>query len=147
MNCSTPCFLNKKKEALRILSVFLCLCLCLTMVMAGNIQVAFCEDTEEGDKDTSSIADTIEGIVNLGATEIYGIMRAIIIPIVICFIAYAGLLFLGGGTQGTDKARKVCIGCFAAIMFVAFAPIIGNQVGGWVADSYDGDLGAYNPLD
>ena len=137
----------KKKAVVRYLSVFLCLFLCLSMVLVSNAQVAFCKTTEtEPDKEAASMAGTIEGVINLGATEIYGIMRAIIIPIVICFIAYAGLLFLAGGTQGTDKARKIFIGCFCAIMFVAFAPVIGNQVGGWVADSYGGDLGSYNPL-
>ena len=98
-------------------------------------------------KSASSVADTIEGVINLGATEIYGIMRAVVIPVVICFVAYAGLLFLAGGTQGTDKARKVLIGCFASVMFVAFAPIVGQQIGNWVKDSYAGDLSGYNPLD
>lgn len=133
---------KKKNEVIRVLAAFLCLCLCLTVALTSNLQVAFCTGNN-----ATGIADTIEGVVNLGATEIYGVMRAIIIPIVVCFIAYAGLLFLAGGTQGTDKARKVCIGCFAAVMFIAFAPIIGQQVGNWVADSFSGDLKDYNPLD
>ena len=88
----------------------------------------------------------IENIVNVTATEIYNVMRAIVIPIVICFIAYAGLLFLVGGSKGTESARKILISCVAAVVFVVFAPIIGQYLGNQFKSYGSGGLDQYNPL-
>lgn len=131
------------KEAARILSMVLCLCLCLCFVMISTMDVAFCENSGA---DLSEGIGQLETIVNVTASEIYNVMRAIVIPIVICFIAYAGLLFLVGGSKGTESARKILISCVAAVIFVVFAPIIGQYIGNQFKDYGNGDFSQYNPL-
>lgn len=133
------------KDACRLLTMVLCMCLCLSMFLATNLEVAYCDPTEATEAGES--IDKIQDIVTTGADKIYNIIRAIVIPIVIVFIAWAGILFLIGGSKGTEKARTIFIGCAAAIVFVAFAPVIGNEVGGWFKDSGTGPISDYNPLD
>lgn len=132
-----------RKEVTRFLSVFLCVCLCLMLFLTAGMDVAFC--AEEGD--AASGIDAIEDVVTLAAGKIYQIIRAVIIPIVIVAIAYAGLSFLVGGSRGTETARKYMIGSFIAIILVVFAPIIGNEVGKWFSSYGSDTFNSYNPLD
>lgn len=139
-------YLPDKKEITRFFALSLCLLLCVSLFMTVNLSVAFCEDTTT---QATSMAKSISDIITLGASKIYSIFRAIIIPIVIAIIAYAGLLLLGGSAQSMTKAKTVLIYCFIGTVLIVFAPLIGNEVGNWLNDSstYSGDLKDYNPLD
>lgn len=148
-------YLPSKKEISRFLAIALCLCLCLSVFMASTLNVAFCDPTTGGGTGsggttggTSTMAKSITDIITLGASKIYSIFRAIVIPIVICIIGYCGLLLLGGGPQSVNKAKTTLIGCFIGAVFIVFSPLIGNEVGEWLNSSsgYSGDLGDYNPL-
>ena len=134
--------LFNRKEVTRFLSISLCVCLCLMLFLTAGMDVAFCAED-----DASAGIDAIEDVVTLAAGKIYQIIRAVIIPIVIVAIAYAGLSFLVGGSRGTETARKYMIGAFIAIILVVFAPIIGNEVGKWFSSYGSDSFNNYNPLD
>lgn len=144
--------LPSKKEITRFLALTMCLFLCVSMWMICNMNTAFCADpttTTTPSTNTSTMAKSISDVITLGASKIYSIFRAIVIPIVIAIIGYAGLLLLGGSAQSMTKAKTVLIYCFIGTVLIVFAPLIGNEVGGWLNSSstYSGDLKDYNPLD
>lgn len=129
-------------RSFRFLAILLCLCICTVGVMAASADVAYCTSATT----PADPGDAIQGAVTMGAQEIYKVMRAIVIPIVILFFGYAGLMFLCGGTKGTEAARKICFGCFAAVAFVTCAPLIGQALGTWFQNTGNGGLDQYNPL-
>lgn len=145
-------FLPDKKEIACFMAAFMCLCLCLSVFMFTNMDVAFCEDpttpTSSGSA-ASSMASSISGIVTLGASKIYSIFRAILIPILTIIIGYNGLLLLGGGPQSVEKAKKNLVLGFIGSILIVFAPLVVDEIGNWLnsSSSYTGDLADYNPLD
>lgn len=144
-------FLPTKKEVSCFLVIALCLCLGLSVFMFSNVEVAFCENTtsSSGGSGTTSMANSISGIITLGSSKIYSIFRAILIPILIIIVTYNGLLLLGGGPQSVEKAKKNLILSFVGSILIIFAPLIGKELGDWLnsSSSYSGNLGDYNPLD
>lgn len=134
-------FLPDKKELTQFFAVAMCLFMFMSFVMVSNLSVAYCADTQ-------TMADSITDIITLGASKIYSIFRAILIPIVICLLGYNGLLILGGSPQSITTAKKQLIGLFIGSVLIVFAPVIGKEVGGWLNNSsaFTGDLGDYNPL-
>ncbi len=131
---------SNRKTLSRMLVYMLCLTLCVSMVMVGSMSVAFCTD------DVAGAGDAIQGAVSGMTEQIYSVMRAIIIPMCIIALAFAGFQFLVGGTQGAEKARKAVIGVVLAIAFIVFAPLFGKAIGSWVKDEGTGDWDGYNPL-
>lgn len=136
-------FLPDKKELTQFFAVALCLFMFMSFVMVSNLGVAYCAGTS-----TQTMADSITDIITLGASKIYSIFRAILIPIVICLLGYNGLLILGGSPQSITTAKKQLIGLFVGSIIIVFAPVIGKEVGNWMNNSsaFTGDLGDYNPL-
>ena len=134
-------YLPSKKEISQFLLVSLCLFVFMTTVMVGNLNVAFCANTQ-------GMADSITAIITLGASKIYSIFRSITIPVVIGFLGYNGLLLLGGSPQSITTAKKNIIWLFVGSVAIIFAPTIGNEVGNWLNNSsgFTGNLGDYNPL-
>ena len=120
------------------LSCMICLLAIFASVMFVAPEAAFCAD------DTA--AGAIESAVTEMATQIYTTMRKVITPIAIVCFAYAGFQFVCGGKGGTEKARVGLIGGVVAIMLVVFAPLIGREVSGWVADFGGGGLAGFNSL-
>lgn len=146
-------YLPSKKEIVSFLALAMCLFLCVSLFMTINLNVAYCADTNTNTNtntttNTNAMAQSISDVITLGATKIYSIFRAIVIPIVIAIIGYSGLLLLGGSAQSMTKAKTVLIYCFIGTVLIVFAPLIGKEVAGWLNDSstYSGDLGDYNPL-
>lgn len=125
-----------RNSMFRMFALALCVFAFVGMVMVGTSTTAFCAG-----------ADSITTAANNLATKAYTIARSVIVPIAICALAFAGFQFLIGGTQGSEKARKVVIGCVCAIAFVVFAPMVVQTVGGFVKDEGKGDLSGYNDLD
>lgn len=147
-------YLPTKKEIYRFLAIAMILCLCIPVFMLGSMEVAYCDPTSPttatggSGSSASTMADSISGIVTLGASKIYSIFRAILIPIVIVLLGYNGLLLLGGSTQSINNAKKNLILILVGSIFIVFAPVIGQEVGTWLNNSsgYAGDLNSYNPL-
>lgn len=123
----------------RCFAMLLCFMMVASMFICANVDVAMCTT-----KNTAGSA--IQNAVSDMSNQIYTVMRAIVIPLVICGLCIAGFQFLIGGNQGSEKARKIVIGCLFAVAFVAFAPLFGQAIGTWVASSGTGDLSKYNPL-
>lgn len=94
----------------------------------------------------ATASNAIMSMISDMSSQLYVTMRGIIIPIVICFVGYAGICFLTGGARGAEKAVGILKYCFIAVVFVAFAPLLGQQLGNWVAGYGTGDLSGYNPL-
>lgn len=132
---------KKHRQMQAFASALCCFLLVFTFVTTPST-ITYC--TAAGN--TSDIGNALISMVTNMSSEIYRTMRGIIIPIVICFLAYAGVTFLTGGSRGAESAIKIVKYCFVAVIFVAFAPVIGKQIGEWVAGSGTGDLGSYNPL-
>lgn len=130
------------QENRRVVSAVLCVCLLLMLFMSSTPVFA----AEDENTNTETGTSAIENAVNEGAQKIYNLMRAIVIPIIIVLIAWAGLQFAIGGAKGTESAMKIFKGCCFSVIFVVFAPIIANEIGNWFKDSGGGDLSNYNPL-
>lgn len=122
----------------------LCMVMCCVLIMSvfllGTASVSLCTGA------ASDAASAIQTGINQMATEIYKLMRGIITPLTICGFAWAGFSFLLGGSQGTEKARKILIGSAVGLALVAFAPVFGQAVATWFSGTSSGDLSTFNPL-
>lgn len=137
--------LYERKSFIPVVAMMLCClmlcCLFTGTVMLGTMDVAYCEESDTA----GEAANAIEQAVTTTATQIYKTMRAIITPLVICSFAYAGFLFFLGGSQGTEKARKVAVTSLIGLVFVIFAPEIGQAIATWFKGSGGDDLSNFNP--
>ncbi|HIT33423.1 MAG TPA: hypothetical protein IAC31_02175 [Candidatus Faecousia intestinigallinarum] len=120
----------------------ICALLLIFAILAGNTSVVFCV---EGDA-IGQAGDAIVNAVSYGSYQVYLVMRAVVIPLCIVVLAWAGLLFLGGGNNGPVAAKKMFLACFAAVVFVTCAPMLGDALGSVFADFGNGDFSNYNPL-
>ena len=133
--------------SVRVLALVMCLMMAMSTMMLGTSTVAYCADENIAvTPSTETAANTIADSVEEMAGWVYVSMRAIATPITIIVFAYAGFQFLVGGASGTEKARKAVFAGIGGLALVAFAPVLGNAVAGWLVNSFDGDLGNYNPL-
>lgn len=135
----------------RVLALVMCLMMAMSAMMLGTSTVAYCADettvaTNPASPSTQAAANNIATSVEQMAGMIYTTMRAIATPITIIVFTYAGFQFLVGGASGTEKARKACFAGIFGLALVAFAPVLGQAVASWLVNSFDGDLGSYNPL-
>lgn len=105
----------------RATTLMLSCMLCLTLFMTLSMNVAFCD---EGGDPFAQITDA----VTTSSENIYNLIRTVVSPIAAVLFAYAGLQFLLGGKGGTEAARKIFWNGVAAILIVAFAPMIANVV-------------------
>lgn len=129
--------LNKQRSLLQIFSLLLCFCL-VFCIMTCNIGIAFCED--------GGGLSAVEEAVNSGASKVYSLIRAIVIPVVIVLVGAAGIMFLSGQPRATDQAKKIILYCFIGVAVVACAPLIGQEFGNWFKDTGTSDFSSYNPL-
>ena len=142
---SVNSFMSCVQENRRIVAAVLCVC--LLMALCLSITPAMADPTTPTTPNTGNATDTIERAVESGAEKIYNLMRAIVIPIIIVMIAWAGLQFAIGGAKGTESAMKIFKGCCGAVIFVVFAPIIGQGIGNMFKDSGSGTFDSFNSLD
>lgn len=131
--------INKNQNTRRSIAAVLCCMMLFSAFILAPGARTFCSGAGEA-------GNAIMNMISDMSSQIYTTMRGIIIPVVICFVAYAGLCFLTGGSRGVDKGIGILKYCFLAVVFVAFAPLLGQQIGNWVASSGTGDLSGYNPL-
>lgn len=127
---------------LRTIALMLCCIMCCSIFVMGNTSLALCAPTDP----TNSVAEDIGGAVEDVTENIYSTMRKVVIPICIVVIAAAGFYFVLGGSQGTEKARKVIIGAVIFLVLVVFAPVIGKSLGDMFSEQGAGEWGSYNPL-
>lgn len=133
---------NSKRQIRSIISMVMCCVMMLSVFMFLNVDVAFCASGEAN----SEAASAIQEAINDGAEQVITVMRAIVTPICIILIAFAGFQFLIGGQQGTEKARKTLMAAALGIAVVLLAPLFGQALATWFADAMQGDLSNYNPL-
>lgn len=134
-----PNTINSKTNYKRTVSRILCVCMLLS-VCCMTIPVTY---AAEGDP---TVGNVFVDMVTDMSSQLYTTMRALIIPIIACFVGWAGFCALTGGARGVEQCVSILKKCFAAACLVAFAPLLAQQVGMWVKDSGAGDLGSYNPL-
>lgn len=101
----------------RLVKLSLCVLLLTAVILLGNSATAFCAP---GEDKVDIITNSVEDV----ATETYKGARAIISPLCIVALAFAGFQFIVGGQRGADMARKTVIACLFAIAFVGFAPML-----------------------
>lgn len=123
----------------RVLSLVMVLSLCVF-----SIPATFCTDAST--TNASTVSNLIMQMITDMSSQLYITMRGVVIPLVIVALGIAGICFLVGGSKGAQTAFTIVKYSFAAVCFVAFAPLIGQQFGMWVQNSGTGDLGQYNPL-
>lgn len=128
---------RKNNAMMRTFCMLMLVCVCFL-----TIPGTFCT---EGDAVTNVSNVFIEMITDM-SSQIYTTMRAVAIPIIACFVAYAGFCALTGGARGVEKCVDILKKCVAAACLVAFAPLLAQQLGNWVKNSGTGDLSEYNPL-
>ena len=110
-----------------------------TLAMTTTV-LTFC------DNDAANISNLFVSMLTDMASQLYVTIRGVIIPVIIVCVAYAGICAITGGSKGVDQCISILKKCFVAVVIVAFAPLIGQQIGNWVSNSGTGDLGNYNPL-
>lgn len=133
---------NSKRQIRSIISMVMCCVMMLSVFMFLNVNTAFCSGTGAA----TSAGENIQNAVNDGANEVITVMRAIVTPICIILIAFAGFQFLIGGQQGTEKAKKTLMAAGLGIAVVLLAPLFGQALATWFADAAGEDLSTYNPL-
>jgi hypothetical protein len=138
---------NRKSMVKRTISQALCLVM-LLCVITSIIPVTYCEATtpSEPASPVTAASNVFLDMITDMSSQIYVTMRGLAIPVIICFVGYAGLCALTGGAKGVEKCVDIMKKCLIAVCLVAFAPLIGQQLGNWVKGSGTGDLGQYNPL-
>lgn len=129
---------TKNRMIQQLTSIVTCCAMLLGMFMFMTVSTAFCSNTTAG--------DNIQNAVNDGANQIFTVMRAIVTPICIILFGFAGFQFLLGGQQGTEKARKTIFAAVLGLALVLLAPLFGQAVATWFANSATGSLDNYNPL-
>ncbi len=132
------------QSAIQFLVFVCCAVMFVCMFMATNIGIAYCAD--ETTPATPNAADVLVSAITDGTQQVYNMIRAITIPILIVTITFAGVSFLIGGRNGTENARKIAIGSFVGVVIIVFAPVLGQTVGSWFANVGTGDFSEYNPL-
>lgn len=140
--------LPSMKEFFRVFTLALCCIFICAFVLLDSADIAYCEETtpEEESSATTDAGTAIEGAVNEMTDRIYTTMRSIIMPCTAIGFAAAGFMFLLGGSQGTEKARRVIVACIAGLVLVIFAPLFAQAIATWFASNGGGDLSSYNPL-
>lgn len=134
MNVPKNSLIQRKK---RNFSRILCLAMLLSICMMA-VPATYCT--------SGAVGDTFVSMFTSMSNEVYKTMRSIALPIVACFVTYAGFSAITGGARGVEKCVDILKKCFLAVCVIAFAPIAVQQVGTWVSNSFSGDLGNYNPL-
>ena len=141
--------LTSKRQMRSVISLMMCCVLMMSMFLFLNVDTAYCRGTTggtTGNAGTTAAGDNIQNAVNDGAQEVIRVMRAIVTPICIILIAFAGFQFLIGGQQGTEKARKTLMAAALGIAVVLLAPLFGQALATWFANASSGNLSDYNPL-
>lgn len=142
--------LTSKRQMLSIISLVMCAVLMMSMFLFVNVDTAYCRggntNSSNNNSGTTAAGDNIQNAVNDGAQEVIRVMRAIVTPICIILIAFAGFQFLIGGQQGTEKARKTLMAAALGIAVVLLAPLFGQALATWFANASSGNLSDYNPL-
>lgn len=136
-------------NAKQILAAVLCCILIMSVCMMANSTIAYCSNTTGNNTNTNATtaaSTAIETAIEDMANQIYKTLRSIITPITIIGFAWAGFQFLLGGSQGTEKARKIIMGAGIGLALVVFAPLFGQAIATWFAASGTGNLSNYNPL-
>lgn len=137
---------TRKTTVKRTISQVLCVVMLLCVITMVS-PITYCtEPTAEAETPAGTATNVFMDMIADMSSQIYVTMRGIAIPIIICFVGYAGICALTGGTKGVDKCVDIMKKCLIAVCLVAFAPLIGQQLGNWVKDSGTGDLSNYNPL-
>ena len=131
-----------RKQMFQVIAMTLCIFAFVGMVMLTTTTAAFCDDAKD-------VANTITNAFSKITENVYGIMKAVIVPCCIVALAFAGFQFLIGGQQGAEKARKVIIAVACALAFIIFAPIVVKAITS-IVKSGNGQDGAswddFNPL-
>lgn len=130
---------SKQRMIQQLTSIVTCCAMMLGMFMFMTVSTAFCTGT-------NTAGQNIQNAVNDGANQIFTVMRAIVTPICIVLFGFAGFQFLLGGQQGTEKARKTIFAAVLGLALVLLAPLFGQAVATWFANSAPNDLKDYNPL-
>ena len=138
---------NINASMVRSLCMVLCFVLVLSFAMVSTAQIGYCTEPTEAPSTNPEGIEALGAIGTTVASAIYQLIRSIITPCVCLAFAAAGLMFLFGGNQGTEKAKKIMLGACAGMILVVFAPVIGQFLGEQFQDQGSGDLSKYNPLD
>lgn len=137
--------LRPYRKAVSTLSMLLI----FTVFSAASTMLTFCTDPTapaNAATTTTNISNIFISMLTDMASQLYITIRGVVIPVIIVCVAYAGICAVTGGSKGVDQCVSILKKCFIAVVIVAFAPLIGQQIGNWVANSGTGDLGQYNPL-
>ena len=77
----------------------------------------------------------IEKGIRTGTEKIWGIMKAVVLPLGAVAIAVCFLWILFDGERGMEKGKKYMIRVIIVVAIVYLAPLILTEVGGWFAGS------------
>ena len=111
---------EKKMKSVRVMS---CLLLAVYFAMMFSC-VAF------GDDGISDIGSQ----VNTGLQSVYGVVKAIALPVGIVAIAICGVKILWGNSKSAEEAKSALIRIVIAMAIIFLAPILVKEVAGWFAD-------------
>lgn len=102
---------------LKSITLALVLVLCMTVVMAAD-----------------GTSGAIEDGVKAGLASVYGIIKAITIPVAAVSLAFCAFQIFTGGERGMEVAKKTALYTVIAVGIVYLAPVVVEQVGSWFAN-------------
>ncbi len=77
----------------------------------------------------------IEKGIRTGTEKLWGIMKAVVLPLGAVAIAVCFLWILFDGERGMEKGKKYMIRVIIVVAIVYLAPLILTEVGGWFSES------------
>ena len=84
--------------------------------------------------------DGIVSNIASGMGEMFQILRAIVIPVAVIALVFAGYQVLMGGEKGMETAKKTVVSIIVAVALVMVAPLILEQVAGWFGDASENQV-------
>lgn len=88
----------------------------------------------------SSSASAIQDGVKAGSAQLYGILKAIVVPLGVVVLAWNGLKALFGGERGMEQAKRNILVIVIVMVVVFFAPLIVQQISSWFSSADNGGV-------
>ena len=85
------------------------------------------ELTEQTEKTTGQIESGVKGLLQ----QVYSLMTAVVLPIALVIVAWAGINVLISGEDGMRQAKKRFLYVIVAFALIWFAPVVIVQVSSW----------------
>lgn len=89
---------------------------------------------------TDTTGNAIQNGIKDGASSLWNIMTAIVLPIGAVAFAWNAFKMFFGGQRGMEEAKRNMLIIVVVVALVWLAPTVIDQVNGWFSDTGDGGI-------